>query len=101
MACPLLCKEFVVEAYQLFRARVAGADAVLLIAAVLPNKDLAYLSKAARKVRPRGVRCCAAGAGPGPAWRPALAGHGWPCAVRVCKVVGLTDACAARSGCSA
>ena len=32
------------------RARVAGADAALLIAAVLPNKDLTYLTKAARKV---------------------------------------------------
>jgi indole-3-glycerol phosphate synthase len=42
--------QFIVEAYQLFKARASGADAVLLIAAVLPNKDLAYLVKSARKL---------------------------------------------------
>ncbi|GMH35854.1 hypothetical protein BSKO_03722 [Bryopsis sp. KO-2023] len=45
VSCPLLCKEFIVEAYQLFLARVSGADAVLLIAAVLPNSDLTYFMK--------------------------------------------------------
>ncbi|GAX74704.1 hypothetical protein CEUSTIGMA_g2152.t1 [Chlamydomonas eustigma] len=45
--CPLLCKEFVVEAYQVFKGRACGADAVLLIASVLPNQDMAYLMKVA------------------------------------------------------
>uniref|UniRef100_A0A6N2MPR1 indole-3-glycerol-phosphate synthase n=1 Tax=Salix viminalis TaxID=40686 RepID=A0A6N2MPR1_SALVM len=45
MQCPLLCKEFVVEAWQIFYARVKGADAILLIAAVLPDLDIKYMTK--------------------------------------------------------
>ncbi|KAI3431529.1 hypothetical protein D9Q98_004579 [Chlorella vulgaris] len=52
--CPLLCKEFIVEAYQVFKARASGADAILLIAAVLPNSDMNYLIKAAASV---GLQC--------------------------------------------
>ena len=50
VTCPLLCKEFVVEPYQLFKARAYGADAVLLIAAVLPNSDLKYLGTIATQL---------------------------------------------------
>lgn len=46
--CPLLCKEFIIDAWQIYKARVSGADAVLLIAAVLPDQDLAYMSKIAK-----------------------------------------------------
>lgn len=48
--CPLLCKEFILEAYQLAYARAKGADAVLLITAVLKSADLSYLAKAARSL---------------------------------------------------
>eukprot|EP00210_Caulerpa_lentillifera_P004795 g4577.t1 len=50
VGCPLLCKEFVIDGYQLFMARASGADAVLLIAAVLPNKDLNYFIKSAKSL---------------------------------------------------
>ncbi|KAM7263617.1 hypothetical protein ACFE04_001300 [Oxalis oulophora] len=43
--CPLLCKEFIIDAWQIYNARINGADAVLLIAAVLPDLDIGYLVK--------------------------------------------------------
>ena len=44
---PLLCKDFILMPYQLYQARAAGADAVLLIAAILSDQDLNYLRKVA------------------------------------------------------
>lgn len=42
---PLLCKDFVIYPYQIYLARVNGADAVLLIAAILSDKDIQYFLK--------------------------------------------------------
>jgi indole-3-glycerol phosphate synthase len=45
---PLLCKDFILSPYQLYQARAAGADAALLIAAILTDVDMAYLLKVAK-----------------------------------------------------
>ncbi|MEH2439458.1 indole-3-glycerol phosphate synthase TrpC [Nostoc sp.] len=42
---PLLCKEFIIYAYQIYLARIQGADAILLIAAILSDQDLKYFLK--------------------------------------------------------
>lgn len=42
---PLLCKEFIIYPYQIYYARAKGADAVLLIAAILSDRDLQYFVK--------------------------------------------------------
>jgi len=47
---PLLCKDFILSPYQLYQARAAGADAALLIAAILSDQDLNYLHKVARSL---------------------------------------------------
>jgi indole-3-glycerol phosphate synthase len=46
---PLLRKDFVISAEQVWEARAAGADAVLLIARILPDPALAELQGAARE----------------------------------------------------
>lgn len=45
VSLPLLCKEFVIYPYQIYLARSRGADAVLLIAAILSDQDLTYFLK--------------------------------------------------------
>ena len=42
---PILCKEFIIYPYQIYQARLVGADAILLIVAILNDQDLNYFVK--------------------------------------------------------
>jgi indole-3-glycerol phosphate synthase len=48
---PLLCKEFIIYPYQMYLARSQGADAVLLIAAILSNQELQYFLRILEKLQ--------------------------------------------------
>jgi len=37
---PVLCKDFIIDPFQIFEARAAGADAILIIAAILDSYEL-------------------------------------------------------------
>ncbi|MCR4442539.1 MAG: indole-3-glycerol phosphate synthase TrpC [Peptococcaceae bacterium] len=47
---PLLRKDFIIDAYQVWESCLFGADAVLLIAAVLPRRELVSLLRLAREL---------------------------------------------------
>lgn len=50
VSLPLLCKEFIIDPYQIYLARVAGADAVLLIAGILSYGELLEFSQIIREL---------------------------------------------------
>lgn len=49
-ALPLLRKEFIVDEYQLYQARIFGADAILLIAAMISGDEIRQLNDTAHKL---------------------------------------------------
>ncbi len=54
VSIPVLRKDFLIDPYQLYEARAAGADAVLLIAEILPPKQLSLMLDVARDI---GLAC--------------------------------------------
>jgi indole-3-glycerol phosphate synthase len=54
-AIPLLCKDFIFDEYQVYQSRVFGADAFLLIAAILDDSKLKDLLKTGRGLRMQAI----------------------------------------------
>ena len=51
---PVLCKDFIIDEYQVYEARSWGADAILLICALLNDRQLLHLLSVAHA---QGMRC--------------------------------------------
>jgi len=53
VSIPVLCKDFIIDEYQVYEARAWGADAILLICAILDKAQLRRLFKVAHDLRMR------------------------------------------------
>jgi indole-3-glycerol phosphate synthase len=47
---PVLCKDFIIDRYQVYKARAHGADAILLIAAILTQQELENMQETAHSL---------------------------------------------------
>ncbi len=47
---PVICKDFIIDPYQVFLARKYGADAILLMLSVLPDESYKILAEEAKKL---------------------------------------------------
>ena len=48
--CPILRKEFIIDEYQIIEAKSIGADAILLIASILTEKEISQFTKLAKSL---------------------------------------------------
>lgn len=53
-SAPLLRKDFIIDSYQIYQSKVLGADAILLIAAILSKKELIEFKRIAEDI---GLQC--------------------------------------------
>jgi indole-3-glycerol phosphate synthase / phosphoribosylanthranilate isomerase len=53
VSIPVLCKDFIVDDYQVYEARAWGADGILLICALLDDEQLRHLHQMANSLRMR------------------------------------------------
>jgi len=49
--CPILCKDFLIDEYQIFEAKAFGADVILLIAAILSESEIKHFISVAHELK--------------------------------------------------